>query len=106
MINTMAASVQIGTDRFRLLHLVWSRRPPLPAPTLLKRAHEPRLFPQANSIPRLSAVLSDAVLEHYAFTFCQGGFHGLGMTFEQFLLVAEAVKPHDQEDFHHYFLNR
>jgi len=38
------------------------------------------------------------MLEHYAFIFCQGGFHKLGMTFEQFLLVAEAIKPYDFED--------
>jgi hypothetical protein len=35
------------------------------------------------------------MLELYAFIFCQGGFRQLGMTFEQFLLVAAAVKPAD-----------
>jgi hypothetical protein len=35
------------------------------------------------------------MLEVYAFTFCQGGFRQLEMTFEQFLLVAAAIKPAD-----------
>jgi hypothetical protein len=35
------------------------------------------------------------MLEYYAFIFCQGGFRLLDMTFEQFLLVAAAIKPAD-----------
>jgi hypothetical protein len=35
------------------------------------------------------------MVEFYAFVFCQGGFRQAGMTFEQFLLVAAAVKPAD-----------
>jgi len=35
------------------------------------------------------------MLEFYRFVFCQGGFRQVGMTFEQFLLVAAAVKPAD-----------
>jgi hypothetical protein len=35
------------------------------------------------------------MVEFYAFLFCQGGFRQAGMTFEQFLLVAAAVKPAD-----------
>jgi hypothetical protein len=35
------------------------------------------------------------MLELYAFTFCQGGFRQAGMTFEQFLMVAAAIKPAD-----------
>jgi len=35
------------------------------------------------------------MVEFYAFVFCQGGFRQVGMTFEQFLLVAAAVKPAD-----------
>jgi len=33
--------------------------------------------------------------ELYAFIFCQRGFRQRGMTFEQFLLVAAAIKPPD-----------
>ena len=39
--------------------------------------------------------IRDEMLELYAFIFCQGGFRQLGMTFEQFLLVAAAIKPAD-----------
>jgi hypothetical protein len=31
----------------------------------------------------------------YAFTFCQGGFRQARMTFEQFLMIAAAIKPAD-----------
>jgi hypothetical protein len=37
--------------------------------------------------------MPDEVLDYYAFLFCQRGFHGLGMTFEQFLEVIDAVRP-------------
>jgi hypothetical protein len=39
--------------------------------------------------------IRDEMLEFYAFVFCQGGFRQAGMTFEQFLLVAAAIKPND-----------
>jgi len=58
-------------------------------------AREPRAFPGAATLPTLPASIRDETLEVYAFTFCQGGFHQLGMTFEQFLLVAAAIKPAD-----------
>jgi hypothetical protein len=35
------------------------------------------------------------MLDFYAFVFCQGGFRQAGITFEQFLLVAAALKPAD-----------
>jgi hypothetical protein len=40
-------------------------------------------------------IIRDEMLEVYAFVFCQGGFRQLGMTFEQFLLVAAAIKAPD-----------
>ncbi|MBV8139330.1 MAG: hypothetical protein JO121_27430 [Deltaproteobacteria bacterium] len=43
-------------------------------------------------------MIRDEMLELYAFIFHQGGFHQLGMTFEQFLLVAAAIKPGDLVD--------
>jgi hypothetical protein len=43
----------------------------------------------------LPAAIPDEMLELYAFIFGQGGFRQLGMTFEQFLLVAAAIKPAD-----------
>ena len=39
--------------------------------------------------------IRDEMLELYAFIICQGGFRQRGMTFEQFLLVAAAIKPAD-----------
>ena len=58
-------------------------------------AREPRAFPEAPTWPTLPVSIRDEMLELYAFIFCQGGFRQLGMTFEQFLLVAAAIKPAD-----------
>ena len=41
------------------------------------------------------STIPDEMLELYAFIFCQSGFRQLGMTFEQFLLVAATLKPGD-----------
>jgi hypothetical protein len=65
----------------------------LPVPSVL--VHEPCAFPEAATRPALPPTIRDEMLEHYAFTFCQGGFRQAGMTFEQFLLVAAALKPAD-----------
>ena len=45
--------------------------------------------------PRPLALLKmpDEILDYYAFLFCQRGFQGLGMTFEQFLEVVDAIRP-------------
>ena len=56
---------------------------------------EPRAFPEASTSPALPTTIRDEMVEFYAFVFCQGGFRQLGMTFEQLLLVAAAVKPAD-----------
>jgi hypothetical protein len=56
---------------------------------------EPRAFPEASTSPALPTTIRDEMLEFYAFVFCQGGFRQVGLTFEQFLLVAAAVKPAD-----------
>src|SRR5690242_4612031 len=61
------------------------------------QGHSPRAFPAASTIPSLPTVMRDEILDFYAFIFCQRGFHELGMTFEQFLLVIAAIKPHDLE---------
>jgi len=42
-----------------------------------------------------SLMMRDEILELYAFIFCQRGYRQLGLTFEQFLLVATAFKPSD-----------
>lgn len=58
-------------------------------------AREPRAFPEARTRPTLPTAIRDEMLELYAFIFCQGGFRQLNMTFEQFLIVAAAIKPAD-----------
>ena len=62
-------------------------RPPVMAarPVLVR---EPRAFPEAFTSPALPTTIRDEMVEFYAFVFCQGGFRQVGMTFEQFLLVA------------------
>lgn len=52
----------------------------------------PRAFPVASTVPNLPSAMSDELLDLYAFLFFQGGFHHVGMTFEQFLLVVATVK--------------
>jgi hypothetical protein len=64
-------------------------------PARLAGAREQTAFPEARTRPALSTNLRDEILEFYAFVFCQGGFRQLGLTFEQFLLVAAAIKPAD-----------
>jgi len=46
-----------------------------------------RAFPVASRVPTLPVAIPDKLLDLYAFRFCQRGFHLIGMTFEQFLLV-------------------
>jgi hypothetical protein len=54
---------------------------------------EPRAFPEAPTRPTLPTAIRDEMLDLYAFIVCQDGFRQLEMTFEQFLLVAAAIKP-------------
>lgn len=92
----MGALVQTNSSGF----VSFKRAKGLPAPLLpvsvdIALAREPRAFPEAQIGRELPLMIRDEMLELYAFIFCQGGFRQLGMTFEQFLLVAAAIKPHD-----------
>jgi hypothetical protein len=91
----VGALVQIKASRFASLRaFVVPTRPRIgPARPVLVR--EPREFPEASTSPTLPTTIRDEMLEFYAFVFCQGGFRQVGITFEQFLLVAAAVKPAD-----------
>jgi hypothetical protein len=98
----MGPSAQTRASRFasfkaietKLKKIEPPRRPRLiPARPVVVR--EPRAFPEASTSPALTITIRDETLEFYAFVFCQGGFRQLGMTFEQFLLVAAAIKPDD-----------
>src|SRR5271156_4387322 len=71
------------------------RRQNLLTPARAVLAHEPHAFPETSTSPALPMTIRDEMLEFYAFVFCQGGFRQAGMTFEQFLLVAAAIKPTD-----------
>ena len=91
----MGALVQIKASRFASLKAIVS---PSRLPIRQSRqvfVREPRSFPEASTSPALPMTIRDEMLEFYAFVFCQGGFRQVGMTFEQFLLVAAAVKPAD-----------
>ena len=90
----MGALVQIKASRFASLKAIASPSRPrmMPAPVLPR---EPRAFPEAATSAALPMSIRDEMLEFYAFVFCQGGFRQVGITFEQFLLVAAAVKPAD-----------
>jgi hypothetical protein len=96
----MGASVQTNASCFASVKLIETQSKRIEArPTLRVRRigvgpdREPHAFPEASAPPALPATIRDEVVEFYAFVFCQGGFRQLGMTFEQFLLVAAVIKP-------------
>ena len=93
----MGTVVQTRVSRFAALTAIVSPRPPrfISAPAVRKR--EPRASPEACTSPMRPLIMRDEMLEVYAFVFCQGGFRHLGMTFEQFLLVAAAIKAPDHD---------
>jgi hypothetical protein len=55
----------------------------------------PAADPAASTLFNPSLMMGDEILELYAFIFCQRGYRQLGLTFEQFLLVAAAFRPSD-----------
>ena len=90
----MGALVQIKASHFASLKAIVSpsRLPIIQFCEI--PAREPRAFPEASTSPAPTTI-RDEMVEFYAFVFCQGGFRQVGMTFEQFLLVAAAVRPGD-----------
>jgi len=91
----MAALVQTEASRFASFKAIVSPSRPRSLSCGTVPAREPRAFPEACTSPELPMSIRDEMVEFYAFVFCQGGFRQAGMTFEQFLLVAAAVKPTD-----------
>ncbi|MGA9722131.1 MAG: hypothetical protein WBQ86_06750 [Candidatus Binatus sp.] len=98
----MEASVQTQDSRFASLKVIEAPyqliEGPSKSPVRLVGSvlpHEQHEFPEAFASRALPVIIRDEMLEFYAFVFCQGGFRQLGMTFEQFLLVAAAIKPAD-----------
>jgi Flp pilus assembly protein TadD len=94
-VNRMSALVQTKPSRFASFKAIVSLPRPRLVPATVVSAREPRAFPGASTPPTLHLSIRDEMLEYYAFIFCQGGFRPLDMTFEQFLLVAAAIKPAD-----------
>jgi len=91
----LGALVQTKTSRFASLKAILSTSR---SPNIQSRAipvREPRAFPEASARLALPTSIRDEMLELYAFIFCQGGFRQLGISFEQFLLVAASIKPAD-----------
>ena len=91
----MGALVQIESSRFASLKAIVVPPRPCIVPASPVHVREPREFPEASIPPALPMTIRDEMVEFYAFVFCQGGFRQVGMTFEQFLLVAAAIKPAD-----------
>ena len=91
----MGALVPTKLSRFASFRAIVSPLQPRLVPASTGPVREPRAFPGAQTPPTLPTAIRDEMLELYAFIFCQGGFRQLEMTFEQFLLVAAAIKPAD-----------
>jgi len=91
----MGALVPTKPSRFASFRAIVSPLQPRLGPASADPVREPRAFPGAQTPPTLPTAIRDEMLELYAFIFCQGGFRQLEMTFEQFLLVAAAIKPAD-----------
>ena len=89
----MGALVQTSSWRFGSFKVVPLLARSSIASSRAVSAREPRAFPEGHTTPTLPPMIREEMLELYAFIFRQGGFHQLGIIFEQFLLVAAAIKP-------------
>jgi hypothetical protein len=91
----MSALIQINAAAYPRAKRHLPRRDPVITLSRYEGGTEVRDFPIVSNRADHSLMMREGVLEWYAFLFCQGGFRQLGMTFEQFLLVAEAIRPAD-----------
>lgn len=69
-----------------------SKAQPAVAPGGYLTGGDLRDYPMASRRERQLLIIPDAILEFYAFLFCQGQYLSLGMTFEHFLLVVTSVR--------------
>jgi hypothetical protein len=69
-----------------------SKAQPLEVVGGYKTGSDLRDYPVASRRERQLLIIPDAILEFYAFLFCQGEYLSLGMTFEHFLLVVTSVR--------------
>jgi hypothetical protein len=82
------------SDVARLRHINSNPSETRPAVAIGKHSagSDPRDYPIASRRERQLLIIPDAILEFYAFLFCQGQYLSLGMTFEHFLLVVTSVR--------------
>ena len=88
----MVEMAQSDIARPRRLENNLSKAQPAIAPGGYLVGGDLREYPMASRRERQLLIIPDAILEFYAFLFCQGQYLSLGMTFEHFLLVVTSVR--------------
>ena len=83
---------QSNVARSRRVHSSPSKAQPAVALSRCDAGSDVRHYPIGSRRERQLLIIPDAILEFYAFLFCQGQYLSLGMTFEHFLLVVTSVK--------------
>jgi hypothetical protein len=91
----MSAVVQSNILQLRPCNNEASKPRPSPGFTGQERESNRAAFPAASTPSDLPLMMRDEILDLYAFVFCQRGYRQLGLTFEQFLIVAAAFTPND-----------
>jgi hypothetical protein len=88
----MVEMAQSSVARFRRDNSSPSKAQPAVALGKYLASGDVRDYPIASRRERQLLIIPDAILEFYAFLFCQGQYLSLGMTFEHFLLVVTSVR--------------
>ena len=88
----MVEMAQSSVAMLRRVNSSPSNAQPAVAPGKYLAGDDLRDYPMASRRERQLLIIPDAVLEFYAFLFCQGRYLSLGMTFEHFLLVVTSVR--------------
>jgi len=88
----MVEMVQSNIAKSRRIDSKFSKAQPAVASNGYLANGDLRDYPMASRRERQLLIIPDAILEFYAFLFCQGQYLSLGMTFEHFLLVVTSVR--------------
>lgn len=88
----MVEMAESSVARLRRVNSSPLKAEPAVAPGKYLAGDDLRHYPTAFSRERQPLIIPDAILEFYAFLFCQGQYLSLGMTFEHFLLVVTSVR--------------
>jgi hypothetical protein len=88
----MVEIAQTNAARPRRFSNSRSKTQPVEVAGRYKASNDLRDYPVASRRERQLLIIPDAILEFYAFLFCQGQYLSLGMTFEHFLLVVTSVR--------------